>query len=45
MTTSFTHQSFQTVEIARSYLQTYLSQPLQQTLDLDDLALQEGSFI
>ncbi len=41
----FFRQSFQAVAIARSYLQTYLAQPLQQTLGLEDLALQEGSFI
>ena len=41
----FFRESFGRVHIARNYLEEYLPQPVLDLLDLDTLALQEGTFI
>ncbi len=41
----FFRQSFQSEELARSYLQTYLPSDLLRILNLETLHLQDGSFI
>ena len=41
----FFRESFGRLEIARNYLQEYLPDKIRALLNLDSLALQEGSFI
>jgi hypothetical protein len=41
----FFRESFGRLHIARNYLQEYLPHPVLALLDLDTLALQDGSFI
>ena len=41
----FFRESFGRLHIARNYLEEYLPEPVLVLLDLDTLALQEGTFI